>query len=192
MNSRLSPALAEFAEGRWPDERDRAPDRYVMDRYAPGRQVMEPPLHPSEHGHYATFDSFGSEQPRLPRRRVMTALARFLLVFSIGVAATLTWQSYGNAARRIAAGLSGVGWLAPRPAPTSSVPFTEASPDQLAALTRSLAGVRQSVDKLAADITRLQAAKQDLPAARTPTLPPPASPTAASSRKPASQALPGR
>jgi hypothetical protein len=177
MNARLSPALAEFAEGRWPDERERASDRYALDRY-----MMEPPLHPSEREQYAdTFESLENEQPRLPRRRVMSSLARFLLVFSIGVAATLTWQSYGNAARRIAASLSGVGWLAPQPAPPPSVPFTDASPNQLAAITRSLAGVRQSVDKLAADITRLQAAK--------PLPPAPASPAAASNRKPAPQVL---
>jgi hypothetical protein len=193
MDSRLSPALAEFAEGRWPDARERVADRYLMDRHALDRHRVEPPLHPSEREHYAgEFEPRESEQPRSPRLRVLAALARFLTIFGIGVAATLAWQSYGNAARRIAAGLSGVGWLAPRPAPAPSVPFTDASPDQLAAISRSLAGVRQSVDKLAADITKLQAAKQDLPPARTSGTPPaPASPAAVASRKPAPPVLPG-
>jgi hypothetical protein len=196
MNSRLSPALAEFAEGRWPDERERALDRYAVDRHALDRHAMEPPFHPGEPEQYGgEFEPFDSEPPpRPPRWRVIAAFARFLIVFGIGVAATLVWQSYGNAARRIVASLTGVDWLAPRTAPAPSVPFANASPDQLAAISRSLAGVRQSVDKLAADITKLQAAKQDLPPARTSGPPAPASPaaTAAPSRKPGSPVLPVR
>jgi len=42
-----------------------------------------------------------------------------------------------------------------------------ASPDLLAAISRGLAAVRQSLDKLAADISKLQAAKQDTPSAES-------------------------
>jgi hypothetical protein len=60
------------------------------------------------------------------------AFVRFLMIFFIGVVATLAWQSYGRAAREVIAR-----WL---------------------------------VDKLAADITKLQATKQGTPdgAARLP------------------------
>jgi hypothetical protein len=176
MNSRLSPVLSEFAEGRWPDERGRASGRYV-DLHALDREMERS----NEREQYAgEFDPRESEQPR-SRRRVLGALARFLTVVGVGVAATLAWQSYGNAARQIAAGVSGVAWLAPRPAPATSLASTNA--DRLAAISRSLAGVRQSVDRLAADVTKLQAVKQELPPARTSGTPSPTAPVA--SRKPA-------
>src|SRR5262245_13866425 len=129
MSSRLSPALHEFAEGRWPDKR------------------LEPPLHPSEREQYAKeFDQF--EKARWsPGRRVAAGLFRFLIIFGIGVAATLVWQTYGNTGRRMVAGLfPELGWLAP-PAMPSAATSVGASPDQLTALSRSLAGVRQSVDR---------------------------------------------
>jgi hypothetical protein len=45
------------------------------------------------------------------------ALARFLIAFCSGVAATLAWQSYGDAARRMIASSSPqVGWSAPQAA----------------------------------------------------------------------------
>jgi hypothetical protein len=55
-------------------------------------------------------------------------------------------------------------WLAPPAAPTG------ASPDQIVAISRDRAVVRQSVDKLAADITKLQAPQQGTD--KTPKSPP--------------------
>src|SRR5713226_9372130 len=50
-------------------------------------------------------------------KRVLLALVRFLIMFCIGVAATLAWQSYGAAAReRIASSYPQLGWLAPQAA----------------------------------------------------------------------------
>jgi hypothetical protein len=150
--------------------------------------TLEPPLDPSEREPFSDeFDPSQNGQRRSLGRQVSAALIRFLIVFGIGVAATLTWQSYSNAARRMVAGLfPELGWLAPRTAPAASpAPFASASPDQLAALSHSVAAVRQSVDKLAADITRLQAAKQEPPpvrAAASPASAPPAA-TASPSRK---------
>jgi hypothetical protein len=153
---------------------------------------MDPPLHPSE------LDLL--ESTRSSRvKRALLALAGFLIAFGIGVAATLAWQSYGDRARGIIANLSPrLGWLAPPPAPVAQaapVAPAGASPDQLAAISRSLAAVRQSVDKLATDITRLQATKQDtlnpdIRVSRT-SAPPPAA-VGAPARKPAplSQGLP--
>jgi hypothetical protein len=188
MSSRLSPALAEFAEGRWPGERSLDPraygrptydqhpydrhtlERHTLDQNGLERQTMEPPLHPSEREPYESgLDQFENNERWSASRRVAAALTRFLIVFGIGVAATLVWQSYSGAARRMVAGLSPeLGWLAQPPAvspPLASSP--SASPDQIAAISRSLTVVRQSVDKLAADITRLQTAKQDPSPVRT-------------------------
>jgi hypothetical protein len=88
------------------------------------------------------------------------------MIFFIGVVATLAWQSYGRAAREVIAR-----WLAPRPvAQAAPAPFAGASSDDLLAMSRSLAALRDGVDKLAADITKLQATKQGTPdgAARLP------------------------
>jgi hypothetical protein len=154
MNSRLGSTPAESTQGRYADER------------APNSRAMEPPLHPSE------IERLKSEH-RSAARRVLANLARAAIIFCIGVGATLAWQSYGNAARwKVASFSPRLGWLAPAFAPaepSSSAPAASASPDQLAALSRSLAAVRQSVDKLAADITKLQATKQDPPPARVST-----------------------
>jgi hypothetical protein len=173
MNSRLSPALAEFSEGRWANERG-----------------MEPPPRELDRG------------PWPVSRWVPVAFVRFMILFFIGVVTTLAWQSYGNAARRMVARLTpGLGWLAPPGAPAAPSasgsrepgPAAGASPDQLAALSRSLAAVRQSVDRLAADVAKLQAAKQ-VPPARTSGPPAAAPPVAVSAqaRKPAAQAASSR
>ena len=54
------------------------------------------------------------EQPSLGKRTVR-GLARFLMIFCMGVAATLAWQSYGDATREmIASSYPRLGWLAPK------------------------------------------------------------------------------
>jgi hypothetical protein len=104
--------------------------------------------------------------------------------FFIGVSATLAWQSYGGAARQMIAGWSPhLAWLALPPAPTSP------SPEQLVAMSRGLAVMRQNVDKLAADITKLQAIQQGA-LDRTSTSPP--STSVAPARKPVPQPPPVR
>jgi hypothetical protein len=83
------------------------------------------------------------------------AFVRFLVVFFIGVAATLAWQSYGATAREVMASWSPhLSFLAPPPAPAST------STEQLVAMSRGLAVMRQDVDRLAANITKLQAIQQ--------------------------------
>ena len=102
----------------------------------------EPPLHPSE----------------LNRTTRVRSFVRFLAFFIIGVTGTLAWQSYGGPARETIASWSPrLAWLAP--------PAALTGPDQIAAISQDLTVVRQSVDKLAADITKLQAPQQG--AART-------------------------
>jgi hypothetical protein len=158
-SSRLRVALSEFSAGRWAAE-------------PPG----DPPLHPTE------LDLI--ERMRSSRvKRALLALAGSLIAFSIGVAATLAWQSHGDAVRGMIANLSPqLAWLAPQAAPVADAApaaSASASPDQLTAISRSLAAVRQSVDKLAVDLTKLQATKVDTvsPDIRVSrTSPPPASP----------------
>jgi hypothetical protein len=132
----------------------------------------EPPLHPSEL-------SWITRARLRVGKLVPFAFVRFLMIFFIGVAATLAWQSYGATAREVMASWSPhLGWLAPPPAPAG------ASPEQLIAMSRGLAAMRQGVDKLAADITKLQAIQQGS-LDRTAASPP--SPAAAPVRKPVPQ-----
>jgi hypothetical protein len=112
-----------------------------------------------------------------PRKRPL----RFLIAFCIGVAATLAWQSYGDAAREIIANsYPQLGWLAPQAAAAQAAPTTiaaaTASLDQqeLKAVSLGLAAIRQRVDQLAAQVAagqeqmtrdftaRLHAAEQDI------------------------------
>jgi hypothetical protein len=83
---------------------------------------------------------------------VSLAFARYLIAFFIGVTATLAWQSYGGAARKAIAGWSPhLGWLAPAATPAG------ASRERLKATSLALVAVRQSLDKLATGLSKLQA-----------------------------------
>jgi hypothetical protein len=95
-------------------------------------------------------------------KRAWRGLARFLIIFCIGVTATLAWQSYGNAAREMIANSSPqLGWL---------VPSAGSPPEQqLKAMSTDFATVRQRVDQLAAnqqrmagDVAKLLADQQEL------------------------------
>jgi hypothetical protein len=104
-------------------------------------------------------DQFQSERPRLGKR---VPLAVALITFCIGVAATLAWQSYGDAARKaIASSFPRLGWFAPQsgsevqntpdiPAPTASGSFPDQQ--QLNAMSLDLDAVRQSVNQIATSI----------------------------------------
>jgi hypothetical protein len=109
-------------------------------------------------------------------RRVLRRLARFLIVFGVGVGTILAWQSYGDAARAMIANSSPqLGWLAPQTAPVVPIapaPAGAASSD-VQQLAFGLAAVRQSVDLLTAqlaagegqvgaDIAKLQADQQEI------------------------------
>ena len=95
-------------------------------------------------------------------KRALRELVRFLVVFGIGIATTLAWQSYGDTARAMIANSSPqLGWLAPQTPPVASTapevvaPAAAASPD-LQQLVLGLASVRQSVDQLAAQLAASQ------------------------------------
>jgi hypothetical protein len=108
-------------------------------------------------------------------------LMRLLITFCIGVAATLAWQSYGDAAREMIANSSPqLSWLAPQVAVAQTAPDTIAptesspNPQELKAMSADLAAVRQKVDQLAAQMAvgqeqmardfaaKLEAAEQDI------------------------------
>jgi hypothetical protein len=85
--------------------------------------------------------------------------ARVLMIFIVGFAAGIAWQSYGGAARKAIAGWSPhLGWLAPAPG--------GASPERLKATTVALNAARQSLDKLANEISKLDAQSGDVPRRR--------------------------
>jgi hypothetical protein len=109
-------------------------------------------------------------------RRALRRLARFLLVFGVGVGTTLAWQAYGDAARAmIANSAPQLGWLGPQTAPVVSIapaPAGTTSSD-LQQLAFGVAAVRQSVELLTAqlatgqgqmggDIAKLQADQQEI------------------------------
>jgi hypothetical protein len=83
--------------------------------------------------------------------------ARVLMIFVIGFAAGIAWQSYGGAARRAIAGWSPhLSWLAP-----------SASSERIRAMSLALATARQSLDKLASEMSRLEAQSVDAPRRRS-------------------------
>jgi hypothetical protein len=98
-------------------------------------------------------------EPSVARRSPRKRPLRFLMAVGIGVAATLGWQSYGDAAREIIANsYPQLGWLAPQAAAAQAAPTTiaaaTASLDQqeLKTVALGLAAVRQRVDQLAAQV----------------------------------------
>jgi len=111
------------------------------------------------------------------RRRAPRGIFRFSIVFCLGITATLGWQSYGDAARVMIANSSEqFGWLAPAPVEQASdiaAPIAVAAPssniEELKTMSLRLAIMRQNVDQLvtgqeqmAREITKLQAAEQDV------------------------------
>jgi hypothetical protein len=86
---------------------------------------------------------------------VSFAFARSLMMFFVGVTATLAWQSYSGAARKAIAGWSPyLAWVAPTAARGGP------SPEQLKATSVALAAARQSIDKLSSELRKLTASSE--------------------------------
>src|SRR5262245_29456775 len=105
-----------------------------------------------------------SVAPRVFRKRA--SLARILIAFCAGIAASLAWQSYSDpVGEMIASAYPQLGWLAPQAARSAqSAPGTiglaaDASPSpdpqQLKEMSLDLAAVRLMVDQLAAGQERM-------------------------------------
>jgi hypothetical protein len=103
----------------------------------------EPPLHPAARNLITRVRSWLG-------RVFSFAFVRVLMIFVIGFAAGLAWQSYGGAARKAVAGWSPhLAWLAPTATPAGP------SPERLKATSQALTAARQSIDKLATEIGKL-------------------------------------
>jgi hypothetical protein len=138
MNAMSSPAQSEFYAGVSPvDAPAVSPADFKNDRSPNGR--------------------------RSPRKRALRTLSSLSIAFCIGGAATLAWQSYGEAAREMIANAHPqLGWLAPQGEPaTQSVPdaVAVAAPaasafdqQQLNAIAIDLEAMRQSIDRIAPGI----------------------------------------
>jgi hypothetical protein len=105
-----------------------------------------------------------NKQPSL-RKRTTRGLTRFLIIFGMGIAATLAWQSYGDEIRSIIANSSPqLGWLAPQAAlaetaaEAAPIAPATASPEsqQLEVMSISLAAMQQSIDQLTAQLVASQ------------------------------------
>jgi hypothetical protein len=154
------------------------------------------------------LDRFPSKLSSL-RNRASRALTRFLIAFCIGVATTLAWQSYSDAARAmIAISFPWLSWLTPQPAPAAQNAPAAPSPDQpdqeqVKAMLFGLASMRQRVDQISAQIaagqeqvtrdivTKLLAAEQDILDKISAPAPQPV-PVAAPARKPVPSASPSQ
>jgi hypothetical protein len=90
--------------------------------------------------------------------RASRAVVRFLITFYIGIAATLAWQSYSEAARQFIAGLSPrLGWLAP---PSAG---SQANLDPINEITRNVDRiVAASQEQMARSVDQLAVGQEDI------------------------------
>jgi len=155
------------------------------------------------------------QRPSLGKRAIR-GLARFVIVFCIGVGATLAWQSYGDMARAmIADSFPQLGWLAPQAAPPQAAaqaappaqgaldtvalgtpPAPSPELQQLRDISLLFATMRQSVEQLAAnqqqmagDVAKLLADQHELLQKASAPAPRPA---AAPAPRPAAAPAPAR
>jgi hypothetical protein len=142
MSTTLSPTQSEFSEG--------------SPLVKPSVEV--PAIGPAD----LKNDRLPSGRPSLGRRAPL-ALARFLITFCIGVAATLAWQSYGDAAREMIANSSPqLGWLAPQAAPVG-----QTAPDMIAqAMPAAPSPDQQQLNPVSPDQQQLNPTSLDLDAVR--------------------------
>jgi hypothetical protein len=93
-------------------------------------------------------------------RLVSSPFIRFLMFFCIGVAVTAAWQSYRDAGTEAITSWCGR-WVpqaasAAQNVPSRSEDLVPVSPDLLKTTSLNLAAVRESIDKIAAELSRLQ------------------------------------
>jgi hypothetical protein len=128
MNSSLTSSLSEFSKGR---------------------QATEPSTKSPSH---RTARNLITTARLWLGKLVSFVAARVLVIFFVGFAAGIAWQSYGGAGREAIAGWSPrLAWLAPAGAPGGT------SPDRYKAMSLALATARQSLDKLGTEIGKVQA-----------------------------------
>jgi hypothetical protein len=99
-------------------------------------------------------------------KRALIALVRFLIIFCIGISATLVWQSYGDPAREaIANSYPQLSWMAPQAEPVAqnapgmiglAAPIASSPDQQPSAILLDLEAVRQSIDRIATSVASSQ------------------------------------
>jgi hypothetical protein len=128
MSSGLTSSLSDLPKGRSAAEPSNRPPRYRIVR-----------------------NLLATARLRLGKL-VSSAVARGLLIFFVGFAAGGAWQSYGGEARKAVAGWSPhLAWVAPADAPGGT------SADRFKAMSLALTTARQSLDRLATEISKAQA-----------------------------------
>lgn len=99
----------------------------------------------------AAIGSVFTKVRSVPGRLVSFVFSRALLIFIVGFAAGIAWQIYGGGIRKAVAGWSPrLAWVAPAAAPADK------PGERLKATSVALAAVRQSVDRLATEVDKLQ------------------------------------
>jgi hypothetical protein len=124
----------------------------------------------------AIYDRLGAIEKQKKERRSSRGFARYLTAICIGVAATLAWQAYGDAAKRVIAtrapelGWSPeakreiaswtVGWMKPQASPEKIAPEPVASSKappapsgdaaQVQQIAQNLTALRETVEQIAA------------------------------------------
>ena len=165
---------------------------------------VTPPLDLEASERKAIHDRLGAIEKET-KRRGSRGLARYLVALLIGVAATLAWQSYGDATKRMIASWVPVGWTKPPAAVAQTAPQNAApkapttaslDPEQLQQITQSLTTLGETVEHLTAGqdqmtrvIGRLESAVAEL-IMKIPE--PPPQPPAAPARKPTPVSPPSR
>jgi hypothetical protein len=149
------------SSGRWARDLDTHSDERM-------ELPRQPPIYSSNPSSPRPHRAISNRPP--VGRRIVRAMTRFLIAVFIGVAATLAWQSYGDAARNmLAARAPTLAWLLSVSA-TSPIPAMSAeSAQQLGSLASGLDVIRRSVEQLAAkqdqmvqNIALLRAAEEDI------------------------------
>ena len=176
MTSTSSSTRSEFSQDRWRADLRRLAE-LVEEKPSVTDACERTSISPTEPSSDANIGPavLMSKPPSLRRRA-----ARSSIIFCMGIAAALAWQSYGNAAREMIAGsYPQLGWLEPQtvgvgtlPEMTSrTAPATTSDSHELLlkSILVNLAAVRQSVDQLAAnqrqmasDIAELKAAEPNV------------------------------
>jgi len=130
-----------------------------ISEFSKGRAATEPSTRPARD---STVRNLIMTARSWLGRLVSFPAARVLMIFLIGFAAGIAWQSYSNAARQAIAGWSPhLAWLAPASEPAG------VSPERFKAMSHALATTRQGLDKLSAEIGKVQAQDAEAPRRRT-------------------------
>lgn len=149
------------ASGRWARDLDtRSDERMELPR--------QPPIYSSNPSSSRPHRLLTGRPPL--GRRIVRTMTRFVVAAFIGVAATLAWQSYGDAARNMLAARAPM--LAGLLSVSATSPAAAMSADpaqQLGPLSSSLDVIRRSVEQLAAkqdqmvqNIALLRAVEEDI------------------------------